>query len=43
VTVRTGVLALARGDVLPDPNAGVVFEIFGFEPDDTRRDGPKAT
>jgi uncharacterized protein YbcI len=26
-----------------DPDAGVVFEVFGFEPDDTRRDGPTPT
>jgi len=26
-----------------DPNAGVVFEVFSFEPDDTHGDGSRPT
>lgn len=26
-----------------DPGAGVVFEVFSFEPDDTHGDGPTST
>jgi hypothetical protein len=47
--IRFGVLEeLVSGKVRAfssaiDPDAGVVYEVFGFEPDDTRRDGSTPT